>query len=81
MTSLETQPPAAAPAARRGGMRAFVGMVALDVVLPLALFYGLRLAGGEPVARPGPGRRGAAGLETLGAFTLSILAAGTASAC
>ena len=46
MTKAAIQDPEPAPpAAQRGGRRAFVALVAFDVGLPLAHFYGLRLAG------------------------------------
>jgi hypothetical protein len=88
MTKLATQQPEPA-AAGRGGRRAFVALVALDVGLPLALFYGLRLAGvnqwlalvlgaAAPLVRIVLTAVQARRLETLSAFTLSILAAGTA---
>jgi hypothetical protein len=89
MTDVATRQPDPAPQAQRDGRRAFIVMVALDVALPLALFYGLRLAGvnqwlalvlgaAAPLVRITLTAVRARRLEALSAFTLSILAAGTA---
>jgi hypothetical protein len=89
MTTVERTQPDLASEARRGGPRAFVAMVALDVALPLALFYGLRLAGANqwlalvlagaaPLVRIGLTAVRTRRLEPLSAFTLSVLAIGTA---
>ncbi|WP_312396169.1 VC0807 family protein [Kocuria sp.] len=69
--------------------RAVAGMIGIDLVLPFAIYYGLRLAGADPwlalmLAAVGPLVRIAVTtarsrrIDRLGVFTLSILAIGTA---
>ena len=74
------------PSSRR---RAFVGMLAADVALPLAVFSGLRAAGVNqwlalvlgsvtPAVRLAVTALRARRVELMGLFTLSLLAIGTA---
>jgi intracellular septation protein A len=81
--------PPAQNSAPRTGLRRFVMMVALDLVLPLALFYGLRMAGVNqwlalvlaaiaPLLRLTVSVASARRLERAALFTLTMLAIGTA---
>ncbi|MEX3600685.1 VC0807 family protein [Kocuria carniphila] len=69
--------------------RAVAGMIGIDLVLPFAIYYGLRLAGADPwlalmLGAVGPLVRIAVTtvrtrrIDRLGVFTLSVLAIGTA---
>ena len=69
--------------------KAVAGMIGVDLVLPLALYYGMRWAGADPwlalmLGAVGPLVRIAVNtartrrIDRLGVFTLSILALGTA---
>lgn len=69
--------------------KTLVGMIGIDLVLPFAMYYGLRLAGADPwlalmLGAVGPLVRIAVAtvrarrIDRLGVFTLSILAIGTA---
>lgn len=87
MSSIQRQPTAPADPQRTGHWQ-FARMMALDVVLPLALYYALRATGASPwaallvgavipllrVAVAAVTRRR---LETPGVFTLSLLAMGS----
>jgi intracellular septation protein A len=88
MKATRTTPPAENSAPRTGS-RDFVMMVALDLVLPLALFYGLRMAGANqwlalvlaamaPLLRLTVSVVRARRLERAALFTLTMLAIGTA---
>lgn len=83
------QPPAPSKPPPDQRKRAVAGMIGIDLVLPFAIYYGLRWAGADPwlalmLGAMGPlvritfttvrTRR----IDRLGVFTLSILAIGTA---
>jgi intracellular septation protein A len=81
--------PPAHNSAPRTGLRGFVLMVSLDLVLPLALFYGLRMGGVNqwlalllaalaPLLRLTVSVARARRLERAALFTLTMLAIGTA---
>lgn len=69
--------------------KALAGMIGIDLVLPFAIYYGLRLAGADPWLALMLGAVGSLiriavttvrtrRIDRLGVFTLSILAIGTA---
>jgi hypothetical protein len=74
---------------QHGGRRALAGLLAIDVALPLALFYGLRAAGvspwlalvlgaAVPLLRPAGTVIAQRRVDLLSLFSLSLIGAGTA---